>query len=112
MSENSRRKNQLTHFAEMVWVAPAKAADAAPALGAAGGALARFAGAVLAPLAGLYRRNRLYDELMEMDNRLLADIGIERADIPRIVDGAYRKDADAMRASRGATLHHSAGAKV
>jgi hypothetical protein len=26
MSNNSRQKNQLTHFAEMVWAAPARAA--------------------------------------------------------------------------------------
>ena len=50
MSRNTHRKKQLTHFAEMVWVAPAKAADAAPAAGAA---LARVAGALVAPLVAI-----------------------------------------------------------
>lgn len=112
MSNTSRRKNQLTHFAETVWAAPAKAADAAPVFSAAGGALARLAGAIVAPLAASYRRQRLYDELAEMDSRMLADIGIERADIPRIVDGAYRNGAGATPATRRTSLRHSAGAKV
>ena len=107
MSRNTHRKKQLTHFAEMVWVAPAKAADAAPAAGAA---LARVAGALVAPLVAIYRRRRLYEELAEMDGRLLADIGIERADIPRVVEGAYRDDAGAAHTPRRAALSRSAGA--
>lgn len=110
MSRNTHRKKQLTHFAEMVWVAPAKAADAAPAVGAAGAALARVAGALVAPLVAIYRRRRLYEELAEMDGRLLADIGIERADIPRVVEGAYRDDAGAAHTPRRAALSRSAGA--
>jgi len=112
MNNNSRGKNQLTHFAETIWAAPAKAAEAAPAVSAVGVTLARISGAILAPFTALYRRNRLHDELMELDSRMLADIGIKRADIGRIVGDAYRKDAGAVHAYRGATLHPSAGAKV
>ncbi len=113
MSNNTHPKNQLTHFAETVWAAPARAFDAAPALGTAGVALARFVGALWAPLAALYRRHRLYEELMELDDRLLADIGIGRVDIPRIVDGSFRHPASAAHAAaRRAALHRSAGAKA
>ena len=45
-----------------------------------------------------------------MDGRLLADIGIERADIPRVVEGAYRDDAGAAHTPRRAALSRSAGA--
>ena len=83
MNNNSQRKNQLTNFAEAVWVAPARAFDAAPALGPTGAALARFAGALVAPVAGIYRRRRLHEELMALDDRLLADIGLTRGDIER-----------------------------
>ena len=113
MTNNSQRKNQLTHFAETVWVAPARAFDTAPALGSTGAALARFAGALVAPLVSIYRRQRLHEELMELDDRLLADIGIRRGDIPRIVDGAFRDRAGAARAAvRHVVPHRSAGAEA
>ncbi len=34
-----------------------------------------------------YRRN--FDELSRLSDRELADIGIERSDIPRVASGAY-----------------------
>ena len=110
MNNNSQRKNQLTNFAEAVWVAPARAFDAAPALGPTGAALARFAGALVAPVAGIYRRRRLHEELMALDDRLLADIGVGRADIGHIVDDAFRDHAAdrhgaAARAAQLITLH-------
>ena len=113
MSNNSHQKNQLTNFAETVWVAPARAFDAAPPLGPVGAALARFATALVAPLVGIYQRRRLNEELMELDDRLLADIGIGRADIGRIVDGAFRDHASNQHgAARRGAHHHSAGAKA
>ena len=112
MNTNSRQKNQLTHFAETIWAAPAKAADAAPTWGAAGGALARFASALLTPLASPFRRHRLYEYLTELDDRLLADIGIERADIPHIADDAFRNEAAATGTLRHAIRQRSTDAKA
>ncbi len=110
MSNYSHAENQLTNFAEAVWVAPAKAFGAAPALSSTGTALARFAGALVAPLADLYRRRRLHEELMALDDRLLADTGIGRVDIGHIVDDAFRDHAAnrhgaAARAAQLITLH-------
>jgi uncharacterized protein YjiS (DUF1127 family) len=51
-----------------------------------------FAGAfgwLVRPLANLWSRTQVYDELMSMDDRLLADIGISRADIPSVATGRY-----------------------
>ena len=111
MNTNSRQKNQLTHFAEMNLAAPAKTADAAPIWGAAGGALARFASVLLTPSASPTRRHRLYEDLTELDDRLLADIGIERADIPHIADDVFRNEAAAPGTLRHAVRQRSTGAK-
>jgi uncharacterized protein YjiS (DUF1127 family) len=39
-------------------------------------------GWIVRPLADAWARAQVQDELMSMDDRLLADIGISRADIP------------------------------
>ena len=39
------------------------------------------------------RRARAYDELMALDDRSLADIGIHRSQIPAIVAGFHRPEA-------------------
>ena len=47
--------------------------------------------------AGWRKRQRAYSELMMLDDRALADIGIRRSEIPAIVEGyqeASRKDRD------------------
>jgi uncharacterized protein YjiS (DUF1127 family) len=36
------------------------------------------------------RRKVLHQQLITLDDRLLADIGLRRADIPRLVAGSYR----------------------
>lgn len=46
-------------------------------------------GWLVRPLSALWARTRVYDELMSMDDRLLADIGISRADIPSVAAGRY-----------------------
>jgi uncharacterized protein YjiS (DUF1127 family) len=46
-------------------------------------------GWLVRPLANLWSRTQVYDELMSMDDRLLADIGISRADIPSVAAGRY-----------------------
>jgi uncharacterized protein YjiS (DUF1127 family) len=51
--------------------------------------LAGAFGWLVRPLAALWARTRVYDELMSMDDRLLADIGISRADIPSVAAGRY-----------------------
>jgi uncharacterized protein YjiS (DUF1127 family) len=40
-------------------------------------------------IAQWHRRNRAYHELMALDDRTLADIGISRSEIPRIVWAQY-----------------------
>ena len=40
-------------------------------------------------LADWRRRQRAYAELMALDDRSLADIGIRRSEIPAIVEGNY-----------------------
>ncbi len=37
------------------------------------------------------RRQRAYDELMALDDRSLADIGIRRSEIPAIVEGFHER---------------------
>ena len=45
--------------------------------------LSRWIGrALIAPFAAMRRRQRVYNELMSLDDRTLADIGIVRSDIP------------------------------
>jgi uncharacterized protein YjiS (DUF1127 family) len=41
--------------------------------------------ALVAPLAAMRRRQREYQELTNLDDRTLADIGISRGDIPYLV---------------------------
>ena len=45
--------------------------------------------------AGWRKRQRAYGELMALDDRSLADIGIRRSDIPAIVEGFREKAAHA-----------------
>lgn len=56
-------------------------------------AVARWVHAALAklvaPLLAWHRRRRVTNELMALDERTLADIGITRADIPAIAAGAW-----------------------
>lgn len=70
-----------------------------------GGALARF----VARLACAYKRQRLRDELMELDDHLLRDVGIARSDIPFIVSDAFAgAPRPAQRLTGGATIHRLA----
>lgn len=46
-------------------------------------------GWLVRPFANLWSRTQVFDELMSMDDRLLADIGISRADIPAVAAGRY-----------------------
>jgi uncharacterized protein YjiS (DUF1127 family) len=48
-----------------------------------------FARAVASPLVGWWERATLQDELTQLDDRMLADIGISRADIPAVAAGRY-----------------------
>lgn len=42
--------------------------------------------------AGWRRKHRAYEELMALDNHMLADIGINRSEISRIVWGSHEED--------------------
>jgi uncharacterized protein YjiS (DUF1127 family) len=57
-------------------------------------AFARLAGRGLAvaarPLSGWWARTQVRDELMGLDDRMLSDIGISRADIPAVAAGRYQ----------------------
>ena len=53
----------------------------------------RWAGAavedyLVAPVAEGFRRRRAYRELMALDDRILADMGVSRNDIPHMVAGS------------------------
>lgn len=70
-----------------------------------GGALVRF----VSRLACAYKRQRLCDELMELDDHLLRDIGIARGDIPFIVSDAFAgAPRPAQSLTGGATIHRLA----
>jgi len=45
--------------------------------------------AIVTPLANWYRRERLYEELNSLSDRMLADIGLSRADVARVARAAY-----------------------
>lgn len=60
--------------------------------------LAGLAQAVAARIVRWHRRNQVYRELYQMDDRMLADIGIGRGDIPNLVqswDGETPIETDA-----------------
>jgi uncharacterized protein YjiS (DUF1127 family) len=40
------------------------------------------------------RREQAYSELMALNDRELADIGVRRSEIPAIVEGVYDSDSD------------------
>ncbi len=86
------------------------------------GRLVRLAGAsvagvfrawVLAPAVRWDRRRKTYRELMRLDDRTLADIGILRCDIPQVVRNSDApRTAPAATPAAGATVHRlSAGGK-
>ncbi len=61
---------------------------------------------LLAPVVRWYRRRRFYQELMGLDDRTLADIGILRCDIPQMVRNSYGpRTAPAETPAAGATVH-------
>ena len=47
---------------------------------------------LIAPVAAMRRRQREYDELMSLDDHILADIGITRNDIPYLIDECANQD--------------------
>lgn len=63
---------------------------------------------MVGPVVRWYRRGRTYQELMNLDNRMLADIGISRFEIPEIVRQSHRRRGDETRTETGATLHRLA----
>ena len=63
---------------------------------------------VFDPLWRLQKRNELRREMESMDDRALNDIGLSRADIPRIVAQAY--PAGAKRSGHGVSASHGAHA--
>ena len=61
---------------------------------------------LLAPVVRWYRRRRFYQELMGLDDRTLADIGILRCDIPQMVRNSYGpRTVPAATPAAGATVH-------
>ncbi len=61
---------------------------------------------LLAPAVRWYRRRELYRELMRLDDWILADIGILRRDILKVVRNAYApRTAPAETPAAGATVH-------
>jgi len=71
-------------------IARAKAARA-EALAGYGRELSAFVSErIIGPITAPYRRRKMRRELNGLDDRILADIGILRSDIPAIVDRTYR----------------------
>ena len=65
-----------------------------------------FRASLVAPVVRWYRRRKLYQELMRLDDRLLDDIGILRCDIPQVVRNAFApRTAPAATPAAGATVH-------
>jgi len=62
---------------------PTRSAPAFPLVDAA----KRAWGAVSAPVRGYLRREAVYRELTELDDRMLADIGLSRGDIGAVASG-------------------------
>lgn len=57
------------------------------------------------PVKAWYRRGKLHEELMGMDDRTLADIGISRAQVQWLVNGAFvAVETSPEQAAEGATL--------
>jgi uncharacterized protein YjiS (DUF1127 family) len=52
--------------------------------------IAAAVSAVVRPLSAWWARTQVHDELMSMDDRMLADIGISRADVPAVAAGRYQ----------------------
>jgi len=52
--------------------------------------------------AGWRRRQRAYDELMALDDRSLADIGIRRSEIPAVVEGFHERTRASAKATGAA----------
>jgi uncharacterized protein YjiS (DUF1127 family) len=61
--------------------------------------------AAKAAIASWRQKRRAYDELMALDDRSLADIGLHRSQIPAIVEGMHE-------ATSGAQLPAAMGAPV
>ena len=57
------------------------------ATGSRGSFAAALLRAIAAPFVRWYRRNEAYRQLASLDDRMLSDIGISRADIPALVNG-------------------------
>ena len=53
--------------------------------------------------AGWRRRQRAYGELMALDDRSLADIGIHRSEIPAIIEGFHERTRAQATARGGAS---------
>ncbi len=65
-----------------------------------------FRASLRAPVVRWYRRRKTYHELMRLDDRTLADIGILRCDIPKMVRNSYApRTAPAETPAAGATVH-------
>ena len=69
------------------------------ALGTAGRFLARSAANAFRRIAGAIRKRRTIAELSRLDNHLLADIGIDREQIPMIAQGLIGPSGAAPRRS-------------
>ena len=65
-----------------------------------------FRASLVAPVVRWYRRRKFYQELMRLDDRTLADIGILRCDIPQVVRNSYApRTAPAETPAAGTTVH-------
>jgi uncharacterized protein YjiS (DUF1127 family) len=56
------------------------------------GAAKRVADVVTAPVRAYLHRETVYRELTELDDRMLADIGLNRGDIGAVAEGLKRSD--------------------
>ena len=59
---------------------------------------------LVAPVVRWYQREQLRIQLASLDDRMLADVGLTRTEIPKLVKGMHR--APAQQPAASATLHH------
>ncbi|MGQ0663338.1 MAG: DUF1127 domain-containing protein [Pseudomonadota bacterium] len=81
---DANRQEAILHAARAM-----RAAYVAEWTGRVGGAMARLFAGIAARYRAWRRRQRAYDELMSLDDRALADIGLSRGDIPAVAAGRY-----------------------
>ncbi len=60
---------------------------------------------IIAPVVVAYERQRMYEELNQLSDRVLDDIGVARGNIAQVVDAAFPRHSGEKAAAAKTTLH-------